>query len=229
MVEKTITEKELTEWANKKYPDYANNTELMRMCWEKEQGVTYPLTQKGFIHRKVKEIKEGEFVELKVLIAKTHKMEYNGCCNCKKKIQTGQTVCSKCGGKDFMTYTWKYYSVGDNTGTLVVKALYPSNIEDFKCGKIYTIKGRVNKNDRNNKYELMISGDKNNVKPMLDTGLEKSCNAVLDYLDLFTLGVGEGKLREWVKEQGFKESFDDIIGNIKVCNKDGIITLMKED
>jgi len=57
----SISEGELKKWSKKKYPDFSDNLDLMRKCWEKEQGIADKIVReysREYVEKEVKEVKK---------------------------------------------------------------------------------------------------------------------------------------------------------------------------
>lgn len=236
MKTKEITDKELKAWGIKKFPDFSNNLELMKVIWEKEQGIKTDMVGIGYNSAKVKDIKTGDFVELSVLVADMIvERKYIGCGVCRRKAKDVNKSCI-CGNAEYISYTWKNYVAGDNTGNVVLNVLFPRKDGGvINEGRMQVLKGKVGSKNKQGMFDFMVNkietgkGDIDIMK-VEDKELKKAVDEILDFFELYeNEGVEEETLKKWFNRQDFKIGYDTVMSRVKVRKDKDLLFVDKED
>lgn len=231
----TITDGELKKWSKKKYPDFYDRLDLMRKCWEREQGIVEKPKDKNYVReyvkKNVKDVKNRENAEVEVLIAsKKSEYDYRGCSkhNCRKKkdreVEDEHYVC-QCGNKGLRDYTWHTYYVGDKTGDIIAKTNQPAEEEELLIeGKLMKLRGWI-KSDKFDGGSLFLSVNEvvNGGKTKSNEKLEKTCSDVADFLNLYKAdgGLDEKEFEKWFKKQKYGVSLTAVLDTLNVEEEDG--------
>lgn len=237
-----ISESELREWSRRNYPDFAGNIELMKVCWQRDRGLSSSLKADAEeVH--INELKkfERKDVILKVLIAREiDEKFYYGCPVCKKK------GCDGCGG-EMVKYIWKGYIVGDSSGICILKTLIMEGDESpVKVGGDYVIRVRVN-NKFNGRYEVMFKNFEKNPevkkevevpenKPEMKSekksefeGLSKDMIVAIlstrEILEIWDKKLEVSTFERWFKRQEFgpDATIEKVMAEVGVMKEDGFI------
>ncbi len=123
MTENKVSDEMIREWAKKYYPEYADNIQLMRILYERKFGRGKVVEGRKFVEKKIKDLKEGEYVRIKGLVVSIEReYKYKGCPRCYKK---------KCEhNEEKVNILRESYLVGDDTGLILV--VTPFKIDDGK-------------------------------------------------------------------------------------------------
>jgi len=151
--EKGFTEEQVRQWAQRRYPMFASNLELMAYLFLKEHGVEIPTqTITAYQQKKVRELQPNERVVVRVLVGgKIQEGRYYGCPNCFAKVEEEEDeagnvkyYCRRCNQYvEPRECVFKRYIAGDETGTTVL--ILPPRLDDIEleAGKLYLIRGRT--------------------------------------------------------------------------------------
>jgi len=234
----SIADDKLEEWAKEKYPDFSDNLDLMRKCWEQEHGIdtTVHDNVREYIKKDVKDVRSGESVEVEVIIArKKGEYNYRGCSKLshrKKKdrdIEDEYYVC-QCGNKGLRDYTWHSYFVGDKTYNITAKTNQPTEEESWLIeGKLMKLRGRVQKD----KYDgglLCLSVDSvvDDGKTKSNEKLERICAEVVDTINLYRAdgGMIEDDFKKWFEKKKFGVSYKSVLDSFNIEEKDGRLVVV---
>lgn len=140
MTENNVSDEMIREWAKKYYPEYADNIQLMRILYERKFGRGKVVNGRRYVDKKIKDLKEGEYVRIKGLVVSIERdYKYAGCPRCFRKN------CEH--NEEKVTILRHSYLVGDDTGMILV--LTPFKVDDgkrdFDIDDEVVIEGKVKK------------------------------------------------------------------------------------
>lgn len=193
---------EVKKWGMEHYPDYINNEKLIQMLYDKAMGRGQQATYGGYEKKKVNELKEGDWVELRGIVIKyTRTFSHEGCVKCFRKS------CSCNAGK--ATICRNAYIFGDDTD--IIKVVMPMKIGDtkeFNGGEEAILYGRVNKWNNSfevnvKKYEIIsvkqIHQEISEILEMLRTVKEMEKNSFINYISR-KYGKEYADVKDYVEE-----------------------------
>jgi len=145
-----FTESQVREWAERKYPMFANNISLMAFLFLQEKGISLqPRIVGVYQAKKVSDLVAGDRAEIQVLVgAKLGEVHYFGCPECYTKVEERENryYCPKCDKYvEANEYVFRRYIAGDETGNVIV--VIPPYVEgELNIGKLYKLRGRMQDN-----------------------------------------------------------------------------------
>jgi len=135
-----VSDKEILDWFNKQYPEYAGNLELAKLLWKNKFGQQ----KKEYTKMKARNIESSvdEFVELEGMVAQIRENTYLACPKCGASLKKGCEHLDA-GEEPIEKYIYEL-KLGDDTG--VATALIISKDPVFvELGDRILVRGKVTK------------------------------------------------------------------------------------
>lgn len=221
-----VSDEEILEWFNKKFPQYAGNLELAKVYWRSKHGGA---VKKDYAKIKVFDVDShvGDLVEVEGMVAQIREITYQACPKCGASVKRGCEHLD--AGEEPITKYLYDIAIGDDTG--VAKAIYISDEPVFiELGDKIVIRGKVKSrySDYLQRDEISVSVYKLDIVEKLDGAdeeehIEKASDVVKDPMVENILGlIRSGKKTkayvervlkyrklEWSKIEPYVEIYED--------------------
>lgn len=211
-----LSEKEVTEWAKTKYPQFLKNKTVLAQLYLKQVRKVQLTDEDIAIMRgpvkKINELKPGQWVIIEAVVGpKLRENSYNGCPICFKKLE-GE-FCEICGKVEPIVCWFDSYVVGDNTGDIIA-TFGPKLANSRKSfeGTVLRLRGVLGDQGEFlvNAIEPLEEGRKELVEKKAEVDAQAEVNLVKEIFEKFPVLRYED-LQKWHSSRGLSTNLDELL------------------